>query len=227
MKGIWTWFRGLPTWGQVVGWVVGAIVVLGVLGAAFGEDPDSDQATGSENVAQADQTETTETEDPEPAPAEDEGDEPEPPPEETEPEPEPNEPEGDPEVDENTRYFLNQMSSCQVAVGLVILQAQEGNATDLDLADTTTQARDTCDAVREQLLLADTDHFDDQAALGYHGIDRLKSGLNAMLAYIDNPRPSKLIEARDKIQEGDEAAAQAQREITQRRRVYNLKPYRP
>ena len=95
------------------------------------------------------------------------------------------------------------MSACEISAGLVLLQMREAKATDVELAETTTQARDTCESVRDKLLLADTDHFDDEAAIGFHGIDRYKSGLNAVLAYLDNPRPTKIVEIRNKIREGD------------------------
>ncbi len=72
----------------------------------------------------------------------------------------------------------------------------------------------------------DTDHFDDEAAIGFYAIDRYKSGLNAVLAYIDDPRPTKIIEARDKLQEGDVSASEAYREINKRRKVYGLKKYK-
>jgi len=68
----------------------------------------------------------------------------------------------------------------------------------------------------------DTTHFDDQATDAWYGVDRLKSGLNAFLAYLDNPEPTKLIEARNKLQEGDQNAARGIHEINQRRKVYGL-----
>jgi hypothetical protein len=36
--------------------------------------------------------------------------------------------------------------------------------------------------------------------------------------------PSKLIEARNKLQEGDQSVAQCLREINARRRIYGLRP---
>jgi hypothetical protein len=130
-------------------------------------------------------------------------------------------------VNKNTRAYLNEMATCETAVGLVRLDIKRGKLNDIALADDVTQARNLCDGVRDKLLSLDTNHFDDQAAVGFFAIDRYKSGLNALLAYIDNPRPSKVIEARDKLRDGDGSAAQAQREINQRRRVYGLRPYRP
>jgi hypothetical protein len=224
----WRWFRGLPTWGQVVGWIVVGFFALVVLGAIIGEEPakegekqtaakQADQAPSSTETKSTETTPSTETK-PKPEPKKDVP--------VTQPPPKPK-PKGDPAVDKNTRYFLNQMSYCELSVGLVLADIRRGKLDDIELADGTTQARNVCDDVRGKLLLADTDHFDDEAALGFDGIDRFKSGLNAMLAYIDNPRPTKVVEARDKLQEGDQATSQARREINQRRRVYGLKPYHP
>jgi hypothetical protein len=138
----------------------------------------------------------------------------------------PSRPAGDPEVDRNTRAYVRQMEGCEVAVTL-IRQVLKDSSTDLvALADSTTQARDICDSARSTLVSLSTDHFDDQAALGFDAIDRYKSGLNAVLAYIDNPRPTKVIEARNKLQQGDEEAAQAHHQINQRRHVYGLKALR-
>ena len=86
----------------------------------------------------------------------------------------------------------------------------------------TTTARDTCDNVRSDLA-ADHDHFDDEAVVAWGGVDEIKSGLNAILAYFDNPRPSKIIEARNKLNEGDSTAADGIHQINQRRHVYSLK----
>ena len=130
-------------------------------------------------------------------------------------------------VDRNTRAYLNKISTCQTAVGLVLLDARSGNADDFQLADDATQARDICDSIRSQLLAMDTDHFDDEAATGFYAVDRYKSGLNAILTYIDDPAPTKIIEARDKLQEGDLSARQARRDINGRRHVYGLSSYRP
>jgi hypothetical protein len=136
-------------------------------------------------------------------------------------------PKGDPKVDENTRAYLNVMASCQTAVGLILIDIKKGGLSDVAFADETTQARDICDGARSKVLSMNTDHFDDQAATGYYAIDRYKSGLNAMLAYIDNPRPTKVIEARNKLQEGDQAATETTRTINQRRHVYGLRSYHP
>jgi len=140
--------------------------------------------------------------------------------------PTPAKPKGDPAVDKNTRAYLNAMSLCEVEVGLVTLDIQRGKSTDVELADAATSARDACDSTRSRLASMDTNHFDDQAANGFFAIDRLKSGLNALLAYIDNPRPSKLIEVRNKLQEGDQAARQTRHDINVRRHVYGLRALR-
>ena len=129
-------------------------------------------------------------------------------------------------VDEHTRAYVGEMESCVVEVGLVIIDARK-NASDIALADSATSARDTCDQVRSNLEGMNTDHFGDQANEGYYGIDRYKSGLNALLTYIDTAAPTKLIEARNKLDEGDQAAAQAIRDINQRRRDYGLAPINP
>lgn len=130
-------------------------------------------------------------------------------------------------VDRNTRAYLNKISTCQTAVGLVLLDARSGKVDDFQLADDATQARDICDEIRSQVVSMDTDHFDDEAATGFYAVDRYKSGLNAILTYIDNPAPTKIIEARDKLQEGDMSARQARRDINGRRHVYGLRSYRP
>jgi hypothetical protein len=51
----------------------------------------------------------------------------------------------------------------------------------------------------------------------------MKSGMNALRAYIDNPLPSKLIEARDKILRGDAQADKGIQQINRRRVIYGLK----
>ncbi len=136
-------------------------------------------------------------------------------------------PKGDPDVDKRTRAYLNAMSTCETAVGLVLLDIKRGKLNDITLADEVTKARDICNSLRSRLATMDTHHFDDQAALGFYAINRYKSGLNATLAYIDNPRPSKVIEARNKLQDGHASATEAMKQINARRHVYNLKSYHP
>ena len=130
-------------------------------------------------------------------------------------------PSGDPAVDRNTRAYAQAVNGCREFAAIV--RAEAAKATDmLDMADLTTTARDGCDNRRSAMLGMDTKHFDDQAAQAWAGVDKLKSGLNALLAYIDNPRPSKIIEARDKLNEGDATARAGLRGINQRRHAYGL-----
>jgi hypothetical protein len=126
-------------------------------------------------------------------------------------------------MDKRTHDYLRGMAFCESSVELVRIELGQGNQTDIALADAVTKARDTCDNVRSTLATLDTDHFSDQAAEGFYAIDRYKSGLNAILAYIDNPRPTKVIEARNKLQDGDQSAKQARHGINVRRHVYGLR----
>ena len=127
-------------------------------------------------------------------------------------------------VNRNTRRYVNAVNACRVSAAIVRSTAAKGDTDLIDMADLTTTARDTCDGARSTLLTMDSDHFDDQAANAWAGVDEIKSGLNATLAYIDNPRPSKIIEARNKLDDGESTAAAALRQINQRRKVYGLKP---
>jgi hypothetical protein len=52
---------------------------------------------------------------------------------------------------------------------------------------------------------------------------RGQEGLNALLADIDDPRPSKVIDARKKLNDGDSTASSGIQQINQRRKVYGLK----
>jgi hypothetical protein len=144
--------------------------------------------------------------------------------EETRPEDDPREQKS---MDARTRKYLNQINTCQIAVGLVILDIRRGNLNPVSLADSTTSARDICDQIRSSLATMDTDHFDEEAPTGWYAVDRYKSGLNAVLAYIDNPRPTKIVEARNKFGEAEVSAKRASRQINKRRRVYDLKTYKP
>lgn len=132
----------------------------------------------------------------------------------------------DPTMNTRTRAYVVKISGCGAAVALV-RRALKRSPTVLDMADVVTRARNVCDNTRRDLAAANTDHFDDQAAEGFNAVDRYKSGLNAMLAYIDNPRPSKIIEARDKMQEGDVSLVAALHGINVRRHVYGLRAIRP
>jgi len=129
---------------------------------------------------------------------------------------------GDPDVDAHTREYVKQIHGCQAAVTLV--RAGITESTDLvEVADLATKARDVCDTIRSNLVTINTDHFDDQANEGFYAVDRSKSGLNALLAYLG---AVELIEARDKLAEGDQAAKEAIRGINARRPVYGLAPIR-
>lgn len=208
------WWGQRPLWLRILLIVGATIATFTILGALL-QSEDSGSNTDSSNPPAA-------APQPEPPPSA-----PEPPPPPTEPPPPPPppaKPEGDPDVDKHTREYVRQVKACRLSVGLVLLQIQQGKATDIELADSATSARDICDAIRSRLVTMNTDHFDDQATTAWYGVDRYKSGLNALLAYIDNPAPSKLIEARDKLQEGDQTVTQGLREINARRRVYNLPP---
>jgi hypothetical protein len=125
-------------------------------------------------------------------------------------------------VDRNTRRYVKGVNACRVSAAIVRDAAAGGQTNLLDMADMTTTARDTCDNVRSALVSIDTDHFDDQATDAWGGVDEIKSGLNAVLAYIDNPRPSKIIEARNTLDDGESAAHQGIHEINVRRHAYGL-----
>ena len=131
---------------------------------------------------------------------------------------------GDPTVNKHTRYYVNQMAVCQISVELLRIDMRGGKVSLLNLADEATSARDTCDAVRDNLSVANTDHFDDQATEVWYGVDRYKSGLNAFLAFVDSLAPSKAVETRNKLQQGDAAVKAGVRGINQRRKVYGLVP---
>ncbi len=130
------------------------------------------------------------------------------------------------DVDRNSRAYIARVQSCQVTTGLVLIDIRRGQTNQFKLADETTTARDTCDEARSQLATMSTDHFDDEATVAWGGVDRLKSSMNALLAYLDQPIPSKLVEVRNKLREGDADAAEGVKRINQRRRVYGLKPIR-
>jgi hypothetical protein len=135
-------------------------------------------------------------------------------------------PSGDAAVDRNTRRYVEAVQGCRQFAAIVRSAAVKGETDMLDMADLTTTARDGCDNRRSTMLGMDTEHFDDQAAPAWAGVDEIKSGLNALLAYIDNPRPGKIIEARNKLDEGDSTAAEGIHQINQRRHVYGLKAFK-
>jgi hypothetical protein len=122
----------------------------------------------------------------------------------------------------NTHRYINQVRGCLTVTGLVVQIA--ANAQDeIQVADAATKGRDTCDAIRSRLLRINTDNFDNQASQAWYGVDRMKSGLNALLAYLDTKAPSKLIETRDKLQQGTATAKAGIRAINARRRAYGLR----
>jgi hypothetical protein len=114
------------------------------------------------------------------------------------------------------------VQGCRLSAAIVRSAAVEGETDLIDMADITTTARDTCDNVRGNLLGMDSEHFDNEAQTAWIGVDGIKSGLNALMAYIDDPRPGKIIEARNKLNEGDATAREGLRGINRRRHVYGL-----
>jgi hypothetical protein len=62
-----------------------------------------------------------------------------------------------------------------------------------------------------------------QAAItAWGGVDRIKTGLNAFMAYIDTRYPSKLVEATGKLGQGSAWARIGVKGINVRRHVYGL-----
>ncbi len=99
---------------------------------------------------------------------------------------------------------------------------QRGEPDTVKISDSANTAAQTCETIKSNLAVADTAHFDDEALLAWSGVSEMKSGMNALRAYLDDPRPSKLVEVRDKIQRGDAQAAEGIRQINSRRVVYGL-----
>ena len=202
MKKAWT---DLPTWVQVVIGVFALLVVVTV--AASGSNSSKKHTDTNQSAQTTASTSSTTTE--------------------AKTKTTPAKPKPDRDVDKRTRAFMDAMGSCQIAVALIRDELKHASSLDpVSLADDTTQARDVCDQARSATVTIDDKHFSDQATTGFYAMDRYKSGLNALLAYIDNPRPTKVIEARDKLQEGDQAVTQAMHDINKRRHVYALKSYR-
>jgi hypothetical protein len=201
------WFSQLGTTRQTLLIAGGVLAVVIAIGASSGGDSDSQRTstaaadTGPDtNTADVAQTATASTK------------------------ARPAKPKGDAAVNRNSRRSVSAVNACRVSAAIVRSAAARGDTDLVDMADLTTTARDTCDGVRSNLATLDTDHFDDQAAEAWAGVDEIKSGLNAVLAYIDNPRPSKIIEARNKLDDGESTAADGLRQINERRKVYGLKP---
>lgn len=64
----------------------------------------------------------------------------------------------------------------------VILKLRPGHSLEevrAVLAERFPPARHACNLIRTELLEMDTDHFDDEAAITWGGVDEIKSGLNA------------------------------------------------
>ncbi len=129
---------------------------------------------------------------------------------------------GNPSVDQHSRKYVRDGFYCQVGVALVRLDISQGKS-DIKLADDATNARDTCESARDTLSADNTDHFADQAMNFWYGIDRYKSGLNALLNYIDTGAATKAIEVKDKFQQGDAYVELGLRGINARRKIYGLK----
>jgi hypothetical protein len=128
-------------------------------------------------------------------------------------------PQGDPDVDKNTRAYVREVKGCAAAV---VITGQMKGLSDLEAAQAITKAKDICDNVRGVLPGMDTNHFNDQASEAWAGVDKIKSGLNALLVYLDTGGPSKLAEAQDKIQTGSTWIKQGLHGINVRRKVYGL-----
>jgi hypothetical protein len=124
------------------------------------------------------------------------------------------------DVDKHTRAYVKQVRGC-VAIARLSLSLASKQST-YAASDTIKKAADICDAIRSRLASMSTDHFDKQATTAWAGVDRLKSGLNATLAFIDTRYPSKLTEAKNKLAEGRSWTRIGIRGINLRRHVYGL-----
>jgi hypothetical protein len=196
------WWAGLP---KVAKWsiaIVAALILIGGCSALIGDD-------GSEGEDQ------TTTEAAAPTTTEEEA-------EQTETEPAG--PPGD-NIRARSTEFVQAMRFCQRSVSVLRGAIVRGEASSLiELADATRTSKQICDRVQDQLRELDTEHFDDQALTAQVAVDSWKDGLDALADYIDDEEPSKLLEARDKLNEGDAIAEQAVSEINERRAVYDVPP---
>lgn len=125
-------------------------------------------------------------------------------------------------VDSHTRTYIQQVRACMTVTSLAISIGSQSKD-DIQTASAFRSASQTCDAIRHRLLLVNTDHFDNQASTAWYGVERLKSGLNAFINYIDTRAPSKAAEATDKITEGSAAARAGIAGINARRVAYGLR----
>jgi hypothetical protein len=124
------------------------------------------------------------------------------------------------DMDRNTRAYVRQVRGCVTIASLSLSVAAKQNV--YTGAGTIKRAAETCDAIRSRLASMPTDHFYKQANTAWAGVDRIKSGLNATLAFYDTRYPSKLAEARDKMRLGGMWTRIGIRGINLRRHVYGL-----
>jgi len=124
-------------------------------------------------------------------------------------------------VDAHSRAYVKQARACLTVAGLAISIGKASND-DIQTAQAFRSASETCDAIRSRLVTMNTDHFSKQADLAWYGVDRIKSGLNAFIAYIDTRAPSKAAEAADKIGEGSTDVRAGVAGINARRQAYGL-----
>jgi hypothetical protein len=124
-------------------------------------------------------------------------------------------------LDAHTRAYVKQARACLTVAGLAISVGQASND-DIQTAQAFRSASQTCDAIRSRLVSMNTDHFSKEADLAWYGVDRIKSGLNAFLAYIDTRAPSKAAEAADKVGEGSSDIRAGVAGINTRRKAYGL-----
>jgi hypothetical protein len=115
---------------------------------------------------------------------------------------------------------VRQVRACVYIASLSLSVASKQN--DYAAADTIREAAQTCDAIRSRLATMSTDHFDKQATTAWAGVDRIKSGLNATIAFHDTQYPSKLSEAKSKLRQGKTWTRIGIRGINLRRHVYGL-----
>ena len=124
------------------------------------------------------------------------------------------------DVDKNTRAYVKQVRGCVTIAALSLQVASKQN--DFKASGTLKSAADTCDTIRRRLVTMSTDHFSKQADLAWGGVDRIKSGMNAFVSYIDSGAPSKLNEATSKVKLGTSWTQIGIRGINLRRHVYGL-----
>jgi len=78
------------------------------------------------------------------------------------------------------------------------------------------------DTIMHRLLTMNDDHFSKQATTAWGGIERIKSGLNATVKFVETGYPSKLAEAKGKLRLGMSWTHAGIRGINLRRHVYGL-----